>query len=273
MVLYACRICPLLYVAEGDAGRHRQDDHTYCSHGCNRYIGRTDEQIMAHYAATHTLCDLCLMYYDDEGDLHQHRIQEHYNVYCDMCKRMFIGYAQVNAHLASKKHQVKRIRCAAANLGCKATFVSLSAMIAHLEANVCVSGVTRRDVNTRIIALDPGRILVNPNRLLTNGTVEERSWVVTDEMYDANARLWVCWLCSKRMRHKEQLEQHLKGPAHAEKLFRCPGTACGKACGKEASSLSGIMQHIESQRCNAYELAMGIMQQLERKMSSFMITG
>ncbi|KZV91693.1 hypothetical protein EXIGLDRAFT_719088 [Exidia glandulosa HHB12029] len=88
-------------------------------------------------------------------------------------------------------------------------------------------------------------------------------------MYDANARLWVCWLCLKRMRHKGQLEQHLKGPAHAEKLFKCPGTACGK----EASSLSGIMQHIESQRCDAYDLAMGVMQQLERKMSSFRITG
>lgn len=298
---YTCSICPRSYENAVTRRIHREDQHTFCT-ACNKHIGWTETQIMSHYANTHSLCYDCdsHQYYDDEEELHRHRLAYHADIYCGACRLLFDGPSQLDAvrpapipqnearrtesiqHLRSSKHQAKSVPCAARRLGCFEMFVSPAAMFGHLEAGICVSGATRANVNAKIIELDRGRLIANPSRLLTNGTAR---WLVGPDMYDEYARRWVCYLCNKATATERQMQQHLDSPVHAQKLFRyvaklrltlngadsyrrCPD----RQCGKQTTTLSGIMQHIESQRCKAYAMAMGFIQQLERKMSSFMLT-
>lgn len=63
-----------------------------------------------------------------------------------------------------------------------------------------------------------------------------------------NGDAWECYLCNREFRKKDDLDRHLNSPRHNEELYHCPRLDCGK----EFMTLSGMMQHFESQTCQAY---------------------
>lgn len=135
--------------------------------------------------------------------------------------------------------------------GCSMSFVSASAMMLHLDQGSCVSGMDRNKVNQLAVKYDRNSVITNPNRLLTAGSssgsiLTTTTYIVSDRAYNGSA--WECYLCNREFRRKVDLTKHLNSPRHQEKIYRCPRNDCQK----EFPTLSGIMQHVESQSCEAY---------------------
>lgn len=195
---------------------------------------------MFHYTEVHEHCNLCMRFFADEDALHSHRATRHGAAYCPECRWIFTSPANLEAHRRSEVHQPKDTPCIMQSLGCAQTFVSRSAMLGHLEMGVCPSGATRVLLSAAAVAADADtHLLTVPRRSLTNRTIE-----VTDDMYDARARRWVC-TCRRTFRAAAHLQKHLASPAHDARLFRCP------QCARETATLSGTVQHIESAQCGA----------------------
>ena len=133
---------------------------------------------------------------------------------------------------------------------CGMSFVSVSAMMLHLDQGSCVSGMNRDKVNKLVVQYDRNNIITNPNRLITGGSggtaITTTTYIVSDLAY--NGRFWECYLCNSEFRRKAALNQHLNSPRHQTKIYRCPRTDCLR----EFTTLSGIMQHVESQSCGAH---------------------
>ncbi|EJD40261.1 hypothetical protein AURDEDRAFT_146411 [Auricularia subglabra TFB-10046 SS5] len=219
---------------------------------------------MRHFQETHPVCDAdeCNLYFDNEEELHAHRMQDHAAAYCAPCRRIFSAPDNLDAHLNSNFHKEKTIPCAAraGPGGCDAKFVSLSAMILHLEAGVCASGTTRAIVNSYMPAVDKSRLVCV--RVYIPAARGEPRW-------DDEAERWTCSErnCAVRTKTKEEMVPHADSAVHdsPKSTFRC----AERQCDKRASTLGGIIQHIE--RCHrvspSYRKAVAMIGRLERWIS------
>ena len=115
--------------------------------------------------------------------------------------------------------------------------------------------MTRAMVNDLVRHLDKGGVITDPARMIANGNNQRTT--ITDQW--ATQRAWngsayVCYLCprgARGFRTLDDLNKHLRSACHADKIYRCP--AAWRGCGKEFGTLSGLVQHIESERCGVYE--------------------
>ena len=102
--------------------------------------------------------------------------------------------------------------------------------------------------------LDSTGVITDPSRLLEGGSGSSRvevtgTWA-TGRAW--NGREYECYLCTRYRGFPSlaALNQHLQSPAHAEKRYKCPSAWSG--CGREFSTLSGFVQHMESEQCGVY---------------------
>ena len=138
---------------------------------------------------------------------------------------------------------------------CGRAFAQSSALVMHLESGACASGLTRRMIDALVASVDVGGVITDPTRMLEYGggagsrrgkaavtevRATERAW---------NGREYECYLCPgyKGFKTLARLNQHLASPAHADKIYRCPPLLSG--CSREFKTLSGLVQHVESERC------------------------
>ncbi|KAG2341971.1 hypothetical protein BDR05DRAFT_976668 [Suillus weaverae] len=186
-----------------------------------------------HYVQSlnHHFCQYCDVHFDSMSDLqdhyegehaycsscrkvfdfglHEHNRQKHADVYCIACNRIFQAPSNLHSHLNSSIHRQKDTVCPFN--GCGLAFINNSALILHLESGSCRSGVNRR-------------------------AVDNWSW---------NGQAYECVLCHTQFRALMDLNRHLTSPRHQEKVYRCPLSTCQA----HFVSLSGLCQHIESERC------------------------
>ncbi|EJD40337.1 hypothetical protein AURDEDRAFT_91029 [Auricularia subglabra TFB-10046 SS5] len=207
-----------------------------CYYHFNNYDDEAD-----HLEEEHVLCGICDEWVFDDAAFHKHNKHQHADRYCASCRRMFMAPSNYNSHMNSSLHRTKDIPCPHRARGCTHTFVSHSAMTLHLESGHCVSGMTRADVNQRVIELDRGRVITDPSRLLTNGTTTK--YRATSQAWNGHA--WECYLCHAQLSSRGALDNHLNSPRHEQKMYICPGPKCGQ----RFTTLSGLMQHIESDKC------------------------
>ncbi|KAJ3534035.1 hypothetical protein NMY22_g7087 [Coprinellus aureogranulatus] len=57
---------------------------------------------------------------------------------------------------------------------------------------------------------------------------------------------YACALCHKTFRTVGRLTEHMNSPVHDPAAFKCPGPKCGQ----EFALVSGLIQHLQSGRCN-----------------------
>ena len=146
-------------------------------------------------------------------------------------------------HLRSATHHPKDVTCPAYKCGMK--FVSRSALVLHLEAGKCRSGVDRAAVNMVVRQYDTNNIITDPSRLITSGTATQyyasgSSW---------NGEAYECYLCHRSFSSLAVLNQHLGSPAHQDKIYICPASTCRA----RFTTLSGLCQHIESEKCGVFK--------------------
>lgn len=148
--------------------------------------------------------------------------------------------------MRSQKHVSKELKCTTQDCGMR--FTSPANLALHLDQGNCVSGMNYRKVNESIVRYDRNNIITNLARLITGSFSYNATTGYTATQRCWNGCAYECYLCNRKFTQLQHLNQHLNSPRHEEKLYRCPR----EDCGKEFSTLSAIMQHVESQSCEAY---------------------
>ena len=220
-------------------------------------------------------CDRCAIWFPSNQSLEQHKRdpnvhwpcydcgrdfgssyarQEHYTQstihhYCRDCDRHFQNENNLRQHLNSRIHQPANVCCP--GRGCNRHFVSPAALTLHFESGTCPSGMTcmtREQLNRIVVRADANNYITNPSRLLTGPLgwneppAPSRTWATGRSW---NGAAYECFLCHSTYRTLKHLNQHLRGPRHVVKIYRCPKSDCRV----EFSTLSGLCQHVEGGSC------------------------
>lgn len=145
-------------------------------------------------------------------------------------------------HLDSSIHRPKDVICP---FKCGSSFVSRSALVLHLENGACKSGMNRASVDRYVREHDRHNIITDPSRMIAgpSGIAENVTLIATERSWNGSA--WECCLCYSTYRTHKALNQHLASPRHKDKIYICRGHECNK----RFPSLSGLVQHIESNKC------------------------
>lgn len=141
----------------------------------------------------------------------------------------------VTQHLRSRLHAGGAIKC----IGCSRTFPTISSMTLHLESGTCPSGATRQKVNETVRFHDRNNLITD--RLLTYSDSNDTETWATSAAWNGYA--FACYFCHREFRSLQALNQHLKSPAHEQKLYHCP------KCSVKFNLFSGLVQHVESESC------------------------
>ena len=199
--------------------------------------------------------------FTDETGLHEHRRQRHADRYCVPCRRIFQTANALRQHqLTSAQHRSRTVICPMK--GCGRAFPSLAALVLHLEAGTCASGMTRKMVDDIVRKLDKTHFVTKPNRRaieappegeVTGEWATERAW---------NGAAYECYWCHHTFATLRALNAHLRSPAHAEKIYRCPPRQSG--CGAEFGTLSAFCQHMESGSCDVFRFKKAFERLLDR---------
>ncbi|KAK3689462.1 hypothetical protein B0T22DRAFT_461578 [Podospora appendiculata] len=180
-------------------------------------------------------CKLCYDVFGDEEEREDHHVYNH--LYCSDCERHFQNPNNIKMHLNSRTHRSQNIKC----LFCVNTFTTATGVTTHLESGGCPNapGLNRDDVYRLIRGKDP------------NGTISKNliGWHGS-ETYEASDRTWngsgyECYLCDRTFRQLAALNQHLKSPAHQQKLYHCPN----RGCARDFKMLAALINHLESESC------------------------
>ena len=188
-----------------------------------------------------------------------HNIESHH--YCRTCKKIFQSASNLqtvslflkfckNMLICSQHaqtHMPRNISCPMK--GCGQGFRTRPALVAHLESGSCPSRVDRATINSYVSQWDKTGVITDPSRLLTGGSSGSSSSyrVVSNIATNAswNGYGFECYLCHKEFRSLHILNQHLSSAAHDDKIYHCPR----RSCGRQFHALSGLIAHIESQKC------------------------
>ncbi|GAA5960327.1 hypothetical protein JCM3765_007475 [Sporobolomyces pararoseus] len=265
-----CQACDLDFYYPDDLEDHLNEspNHHYCrfcefdfDHGFELYD---------HQSEYHAQCDGCGDWFQTEGQRDRHAEVTHW--YCKTHKRCFRNENNLRMHMNSSAHVQAAVICPA---GCGRSFVSHSGAVIHLESGSCASGITREQVNYLVARWDRQRLITTGRRALPAPPSSQSSNPSSQKLYATEASYshydgaYKCYFDNRLFSTLRALNQHLGSAAHAyltndggEKLYRCPHR---RGCGREFTSLSGVVSHIERASCGVRELA-GVRETIESVM-------
>lgn len=190
------------------------------------------------------LCRECGRSFQNENNLNMVRA----HIVLVLVAHTVLSYIVFPQHMMT--HQAKAYRCP--GRGCQQSFVSPSAVVLHLEAGRCPSGVNRALIDKYIIDNDIHNVITNPRRMITGGAsggsyIPPPINIATPAAW--NGQAYECYLCHSTFRALNALNQHLASPRHSTangtKIYRCPNGTCGQ----HFNALSALVQHIERGSC------------------------
>ncbi|BGP37045.1 hypothetical protein JCM10449v2_000949 [Rhodotorula kratochvilovae] len=252
-----CRECDLDFDSWSALRSHwaNSGSHHFCTL-CDTHCGG-EYDLERHKIDFHWECRICTRIFAEEVGRYEHERQAH--PFCAVHRMPFRSQANLQAHLRSKEHVAAQVERRA---GCGRRFVDVAAMVLHLEAGTCSSGMTRQKIDRYVRQVDRSNIITNPRRLIAGPdpvydaptllSATERSWYVYAQQYE-------CPLCHRGFNTLHALNQHLASPRHAtatemggngEKLYRCPKATCAK----KIVALSALVQHMETGSCQVFQL-------------------
>jgi hypothetical protein len=130
--------------------------------------------------------------------------------------------------------------------GCNGSFISVASLALHFESGTCSSGMTREELNRRVVRADRNRNITNPDRLICGpGGYEPPSTTSWATERSFNGAAYECFVCHCTFTSLAGLNQHLQSPAHEKKIYRCPK----QDCRIEFKALSALCQHVERGSC------------------------
>lgn len=212
MAYYSCDFCARSFRSESARRQHQNDtNHLY-------------------------ECHCCYQTWLTAADREEHEHDEH--LYCHKCNRSFVSDNNLRMHLNSRAHRPASLECPF----CDACYTAATGLCHHLERGSCPNAPNlNRDAIYRIIRSR------DPSGVISNNLI---GWYGSDQ-YEASENSWngsayECYLCSRDFRTLYSLNQHLSSPIHQANYYHCPN----RGCGKQFTTLAGIMNHLESESCN-----------------------
>lgn len=144
-------------------------------------------------------------------------------------------------HKPSPPKTYKASRTSVECFGCTQMFATHSAMLTHLESGNCT--VDENDLDLLAEKCYQSRRYVS---------AEHREWLRTEErsdhrakgVYNSRARRWECEMCQQSFHTQQGMESHVSSPIHDPFVYECPD------CEIPFSTLSALLQHVESQTCD-----------------------
>jgi hypothetical protein len=152
-------------------------------------------------------CIFCPLHFQSAKACHAHINEIHRHFHCVVCDRAFVGLNQVTQHFKSKVHMPSILVCPGR---CGARFITLSALIKHLEQQVCSSGCERADVD---------RFVRKTGRLGVRALLISQGGLPRPEV------------------------SHFRSAGGQRKEYGCPG------CSRLFGPFSALVEHVESKWC------------------------
>lgn len=243
---WVCDDCNRDFVSREARIQHYRSSprHHYCD-ACDEHFGDEDE-LKDHDEEEHSYCRDCDEFFSDQKEKDEHMDARHW--FCKPCRRTFMNENSLRMHLQSSIHRARRVQCP--GRGCTKAFVERSHLLLHLESGTCPSGATRHLIDKHVTERDRNHIITNTSRLIQypDGSYLPR----TEPQYWATQRSWngcayECVLCHREYGALASLDQHLRSPAHADRIYRCP--PAGSGCNAQFVTLSALLQHVETASC------------------------
>ncbi|PLW07915.1 hypothetical protein PCANC_25152 [Puccinia coronata f. sp. avenae] len=234
-----CAQCDRDFVDEGAIQQHLRysDNHMVCQ-WCPTTVG----SLRAHNRTHHEQCNQCSRWCEDSVQLHHHFRQDHWDVYCTPCQRLFANPKALRMHCSGAIHTPKSLRCP--GRGCERSFISRSALIQHFEADTCASGYNLADVDRDFSQhVDTGELVVTKKLIFPAPRLE-----IPVDQQGRNS----CRACAKSFRSRGELFAHFKSPKHknrGHKPYICPWRQCGK---DRFYSLSDVLLHMDTTDCGEH---------------------
>lgn len=125
--------------------------------------------------------------------------------------------------------------------GCSKLFAGYSAMLAHLESELCTTTRVQMDKLAAEYVLYDHYIIPGCREYLRTGSRERFQ---SKPIFNRSTRAFGCDKCSRRFPTDEFMAAHIKSTAHHPLAFRCPG------CLAESATLSALVAHIEAKSCS-----------------------
>lgn len=202
-----------------------------------------------------------LQFFDSSWELRNHRTNDHF--YCEPCDRFFRTLDNLKAHQRSSIHKARDHHCP--HVGCNKAFLDNADLVAHWETGTCPSGVDRHRIDEAFVAVD-SRYFTDPAVLVADSYGNRRAPPpskarVRDSMRDGDA--WKCSRCSRTFGTRDILRQHLRGPAHAPRFYRCAEAYNG--CDSYFSVLSALVRHTESECCSLRSILLRLQLDIMRR--------
>ncbi|KAF4894952.1 Zinc finger protein 26 [Colletotrichum fructicola] len=180
--------------------------------------------------------DGCTECFDDEQELQDHEIHEHY--YCSSCDRDFDNANSIKMHRKSKQHLGKKQPC----YFCGKLYVTAAGIFYHLERGKCPKApLDRMKVYEAVKQRDPKGLITERLRQWSG-----RSPEATAASWNPSSKTFDCRLCGSSFKLLNSLNQHLQSPKHQEKAYHCPN----QRCGEKFSEFAAFTEHLQSESCN-----------------------
>ncbi|KAL3471585.1 hypothetical protein BJX99DRAFT_237093 [Aspergillus californicus] len=138
---YICTRCDKRFSLLQAKKQHISDsvNHHLCRLCSSPTDYSTKEELNEHLEHVHNICTTCDRPFSTPRQLMQHDVDKH-NM-CVSCRRYFNSPSNLKSHKIS--HAIRNIACP----GCSRWFPTNSAMMLHLEAGTCDSGVDLDKIN------------------------------------------------------------------------------------------------------------------------------
>ncbi|KAH9971824.1 hypothetical protein BGW80DRAFT_420889 [Lactifluus volemus] len=190
---YYCDEHDTHFDSEAHLKRHyqRSADHDYCA-TCESHFDDNDD-LWSHFKTNHHACHECFKLFNTRDELRKHDRDVH--TYCTDCQQTFMNQNNLKQHLLSNYHNPSTLTCP--GLNCNRSFSSSARLMLHLESGSCPSGMTRKELDRRVVGADRNNVITNPSRLLCGPSgceppVTTRVWA-TARSY--NGESYECFLC------------------------------------------------------------------------------
>ncbi|RYP80134.1 hypothetical protein DL769_002620 [Monosporascus sp. CRB-8-3] len=239
---WTCGTCYRVFGSEHSREQHIDAvNHDYPTHECDRcsrFFGSRRAVVQHMNDCNHWRydCPLCDETWPTRKEVKEHVIEYHHH--CTPCDRTFADYNAIKMHLNSRIHRGTNIQCPF----CKQFYTSATGLSHHLETGSCPQApFIDRDLIYKLVRRK------DPNGLISKKLID---WQPSSR-YEASGRAWngdgwECYICHRVFDTRHGLNQHLNSPIHQQNLYHCPNRV---GCGREFTSLAGVMNHLESESC------------------------
>ncbi|KAI0008390.1 hypothetical protein F4779DRAFT_450021 [Xylariaceae sp. FL0662B] len=251
-----CKACRVEFMEPEALNLHMELSHHRCRECVRDFVDF--ETLVRHIQSNHYYCWFCREHFTTDKALGTHKVERHGHHFCGLCEREFSNNGRFEMHAwkahdanqdskntlengiepsRPKKLKVVETKCAI----CPKKFPSMSAMTKHWEAGDCF--ILLEQFHKVLVSKDVYNMFITPH--LEHPGIKNPGPAGLERYWNSSTAMFRCPHCDKAFTHKAKLGEHLDGPDHQPRRFRCPRSNCGVLFVK----FGDLLDHLEMTEC------------------------